>query len=287
MTYASLTNADLRRAADAAVATLATEPVGTFAGQSGYMLMSVEADAKTVKGTKRGFLTGVVYLLASSESGVLNVCPHSDQCEAPCLVRAGRASFDPSILRARLRRTLLFKADRALYMEMNYRDTARLAREAAKRELSPVKRENGTSDLPIERFPVRGFANIMEAFPEVTFYDYTKWPLRLRGVKGKLPANYSLTFSLAVNNDRPAREALDAGINVAAVFDTRKGKALPDAYVIGGMSYPVVDGDESDLRFLDRPGVIVGLRAKGPAIGDTSGFVRSAASDTHNFSIPA
>lgn len=271
------TDAQLRRAADEAVSRLANEPVGTFAGQSGYFLMSVEADAKTIKGSKRGFLTGVMYLLAADESGALNVCPFADGCVAPCLVRAGRASFDPSILKARLRRTLLFKADRALFLEMYARDVARLEREAAKRNLEPVARPNGTSDLPFERFPVRGQPNIMAAFPRVTFYDYTKWPLRLRGRKGQLPANYSLTFSLAVTNDRPAREAIESGAaNVAAVFDTRKGQPLPATFKLDGSTFPVVDGDESDLRFLDERGVIVGLRAKGPAIGDTSGFVRDA-----------
>ena len=35
----------------------------------------------------------------------------------------------------------------------------------------------------------------------------------------------------------------------------------------------VVNGDESDLRFLDKSNVIVGLKAKGKAKKDTSGFV--------------
>jgi len=35
----------------------------------------------------------------------------------------------------------------------------------------------------------------------------------------------------------------------------------------------VINGDKDDLRFLDDKGVIVGLKAKGKAQKDTSGFV--------------
>ena len=39
------------------------------------------------------------------------------------------------------------------------------------------------------------------------------------------------------------------------------------------LNRPVVDGDKSDLRFLDGENVIVGLIAKGQAKKDQSGFV--------------
>ena len=37
--------------------------------------------------------------------------------------------------------------------------------------------------------------------------------------------------------------------------------------------FPVINGDENDLRFLDPKGVVVGLKAKGKAKTDTTGFV--------------
>jgi predicted secreted protein len=95
--------------------------------------------------------------------------------------------------------------------------------------------------------------------------------------------NYSLTYSLAESNDSHAAEALAAGVNVAAVFDTRKSADLPQTFTIAGITARVIDGDASDLRFLDPntgggwPGNIVGLRAKGRAKRDTSGFVRRVA----------
>ena len=104
------------------------------------------------------------------------------------------------------------------------------------------------------------YPNIMTAFPDVQFYDYTKISNRRR-----LPANYDLTFSLADGNCADAIVALASGLNVAAVFR----KVLPASH----LGRPVVDGDKSDLRFLDERGVIVGLTAKGKAKKDTSGFV--------------
>jgi hypothetical protein len=103
----------------------------------------------------------------------------------------------------------------------------------------------------------------MEMFPSVQFYDYTKLANRKA-----LPANYHLTFSLAENNEVQAFAALANGLNVAAVF-----RKVPAVF----MGAAVVDGDETDLRFLDPKGVIVGLKAKGKAKRDTTGFVKEAA----------
>ena len=81
-------------------------------------------------------------------------------------------------------------------------------------------------------------------------------------------------------NDANAYEALGNGMNVAAVFHKvpllfafAARSAMDNVSVV----YPVIDGDASDLRFLDdtpEGGCIVGLKAKGAAKKDTSGFVR-------------
>jgi hypothetical protein len=146
-------------------------------------------------------------------------------------------------------------------------------RRAEKHGLKPAVRLNGTSDLPWERFAVEGAENVFALFPNVTFYDYTKWPKRLRKVEGI--ANYSLTYSLSEKPeaDAHAQEYLAAGYGVAVVFDTGKRETLPSAY----LGAQVIDGDLTDLRFTDPKSVIVGLRAKGRAKRDESGFVRRAA----------
>jgi hypothetical protein len=102
---------------------------------------------------------------------------------------------------------------------------------------------------------------LAKRFPDVQVYDYTKLPVP---DKDKLPKNYHLTFSLSETNKEAALEALWKGFNVAVVFDEKPNDFL---------GVPVVDGDESDLRFLDKPYSIVGLKAKGKAKKDKTGFV--------------
>ena len=131
-------------------------------------------------------------------------------------------------------------------------------------------RLNGTSDLSFEKYEVfrNGvlYRNIFEAFAEVQFYDYTK----ILGRKVNDIANYHLTFSAADGNDDDVHKAIAQGYNVATVFGIKKSLPMPDTYE----GRPVFDGDDSDLRFLDPKGVVVGLYAKGKAKKDTSGFVK-------------
>jgi hypothetical protein len=88
---------------------------------------------------------------------------------------------------------------------------------------------------------------------------------------GQMPKNYHLTFSLSETNMLQAKEVLQLGGNVAMVFAVKKDKPLPKKH----MGYKVINGDESDLRFLDAKNVIVGLHAKGRARKDTSGFTQT------------
>jgi hypothetical protein len=239
---------------------------------------------KTAKGEKEGYLTAILHLAPEKVSG-RNVCPHATAgCAAACLNTAGRGGIGLNadglnvIQVARIQRTRWFHRDRDGFLTSLAHEIAAHVRTAARHGLKPTVRLNGTSDLPWERFPVtrdgQTFPHIFAAFPRVTFYDYTKWPVRLRPLVAGIP-NYSLTFSLAESNDEKAGDALDAGMNVAAVFAVKRGGDLPPSAMIAGRIAPVIDGDATDLRFTDPTGVIVGLRAKGRAIHDRSGFVRS------------
>jgi hypothetical protein len=111
-------------------------------------------------------------------------------------------------------------------------------------------RLNGTSDIPYENIIIRDGKNIFQLFPDITFYDYTKNHTRF---KKELPANYSLVFSRSEVNEEKALQLLASGVNVAMVFET-----VPATY----KGYPVSDGDESDLRFLEKSGFIIGLKYK-------------------------
>ena len=233
-------------------------------------LLNIDNNAKTVKGAKLGIRTAIMYLAPSDVSG-RNVCQFaSDGCRAACLNTAGRGKFD-MVQNARIRRTNRFFNERESFMARLVFEITRHVSEALRDGMIPAVRLNGTSDLPWERLKCERdgieYASLMIAFPNVQFYDYTKVPVSRRN-----PAsNYHLTFSLSESNDADALDALDAGYNVAAVFDIKsRGGNLPETF----MGREVINADDSDVRFLDPKGVIVGLKAKGDAKSDTTGFVR-------------
>jgi hypothetical protein len=225
-----------------------------------------------------------------------NTCPHATEgCRAACLNTAGRGGIGLDddglnmIQAARIQRTRFFHRDRARFMAQLVGEIARHEKRCAKADVRAAVRLNGTSDLPWERFACERdgatFPHVFAAFPNVTFYDYTKFPVRLRKIAGI--GNYSLTYSLAESNDAHAGDALRAGVNVAAVFDVRRSGDLPASFTIAGTAARVIDGDETDLRFTDPRGVIVGLRAKGRAKSDRTGFVRRAAAKSNSIELAA
>lgn len=234
-------------------------------------LLSVAADAKTIKGEKYGYLTGVMYLAPHTISGY-QVCPKaSEGCKLACLYTAGRGVYT-NTQQARIAKTERFHNDRDAFMAQLVKEIEAIVRKAKRENMIPVIRLNGTSDLPWEKIKcVRDgvtYGSLMEAFPHVQFYDYTKILGRSKALS--LP-NYSLTFSLAEDNDKRAVKALAEGYNVAVVLRVGRTEVKPATW----SGYPVVNGDETDLRFLDpQGGHIVALFPKGKARKDTMGFVR-------------
>lgn len=239
-------------------------PILNRTGSRPMKLLGIDTNVKTVKGQSKGYMTAILYLAPANISGY-EVCPMATAgCRAACLYSAGRGAFS-TVQKSRIAKTKWFFEDRAAFMAQLVKEIAAFIKYATKRGFIPTVRLNGTSDIVWERVAVPGFANVMDMFPAVQFYDYTK-----RHNRKDLPANYHLTYSLAEDNDSNARKALDNGINVAAVF---RVPAFPATY----MDRPVVNGDETDLRFLDERGVVVGLKAKGKARKDTTGFVKEVA----------
>lgn len=238
-------------------------------------LLSVEADAKTEKGTGSGYLTGILYLAPGQLAGVGNLCPHASAgCLAACLFTAGRAGIFEAVNAARVMRTRFLHDNRAGFIAMLRGEIAALVRKAKRRGLRPVVRLNGTSDLPWEKLAPELFAD----FPSVRFYDYAKGLRRvLDFAAGKLPKNYHLTFSYSETNAAAAGLAIAAGVNVAAVAD---GVKPGQRFALPGLTdaRPTFSADRHDLRFLDRKGKdgrgrIGILKAKGKARADQSGFV--------------
>ena len=232
-----------------------------------FKLLST-ANPKIQKGTKLGYLSFILHLAPSDLSGK-NTCPKATKgCIAACLNTAGRGGMFKRgettnvIQKARIRKTEYFFNDRDAFMLDLANDIARAIKFAERKGLTPVFRLNGTSDLAWEKYTLKGSdKNVFEMFDNIQFYDYTK----VLGRKVRHLKNYHLTFSAADGNDADVARAVAQGMNVAAVFDR-----LPEEY----MGRTVIDADEHDLRFLDAKNVIAGLKAKGRAKKDTSGFVR-------------
>jgi hypothetical protein len=228
------------------------------------MKLLTVGNPKLVKGQKQGYLSFVLHLAPSTLSGY-NTCPMASVgCAAACLNTAGRGGIfkkgesTNNIQKARIRRTVMFFENRAEFMVTLVKEIRAGIRMAQKQGLTPVFRLNGTSDIRWETveltFEGITYRNIIEFFGNVTFYDYTKLPNRRN-----LPANYHVTFSRSESNEA----SIPADMNVAVVFNK-----LPATY----LGRPVINGDETDLRFLDPKGVVVGLKAKGKAKKDNSGF---------------
>ena len=227
-------------------------------------MLGLDNNAKTVKGNKRGFKTAILYLVPASQSGQ-QLCPNAKlaACDKACLFTAGRGAMS-SVFMSRLWRTLFFLQYKDEAIELIKKDIARYHKASLKGDWDLLVRLNGTSDIRWENY------GIMQAFPNVQFYDYTK----LANRKG-LPDNYDLSFSYS---GLPAYQsqvqlAIQQGMRVAVVFRHRDivDRLLGNSESFLGM--PVVDGDDTDIRHLDPQASVVALYAKGKAIKDSTGFV--------------
>lgn len=254
-------------------------------------LLNIDANPKTVKGQKKGYMTAVLYLAPFKSAG-LNVCPMAELagCAAACLNTSGRGGIakgtyaphgvelpDNAIQRARIRRTRHYAEDRDGFMRQLTSEIAAFVRRARRKGLTPAVRLNGTSDIQFEtiRYSVgeERPQTIFERFEDVQFYDYTKIAKRFAR---RLPPNYHLSLSFSDASIRYRDMCLDAAerFNAPLVYVARNEtvkKQMIGAYSL--CSRPVVDGDQTDLRFTDPAGAVVVLRAKGAARKDQTGFV--------------
>jgi len=242
-------------------------------------LFSISTNAKTVKGEKLGYLTGVLYLAPAKLSGY-QVCAMAAtaQCEKACLNKAGLGGVYTFIQKSRIAKTKRFFEDRDNFMRdivASIHGLIRLSRKQRRdskgryaKRFQVLVRLNGTSDIRWELIPVTiggiTYANLMLAFPDIQFYDYTKLANRK-----DIPSNYDLTFSYSgVQAYQPfVKKAQKALMRIAVVF--RHVESIPKRFI--GMK--CIGGDNSDVRHIERQNVVVALYAKGPAKHDRTGFV--------------
>jgi hypothetical protein len=229
------------------------------------VLSAAQSIAKLAKNDGHGYRTVGITLLPHTLGSAITLCPHaSPDCIAGCLNLSGRTMAQTVqtdiIMRSRLARTILWNTDRARFLEMLAYELGRERQTAQRNGETLIARGNVVSDIDW----AGKHRAIVEMFPDVIWYGYTKNPLAFdRWATGQYPANYHLVFSRSEKNEVAALTFLARGLNVSVIFDTvyssQSKKPLPATW----KGLRVIDGDETDLRFLDPRGVVVGLRAKG------------------------
>lgn len=250
-------------------------------------VLSIDTNAKTKKGQKYGFMTGIVYFAPNVIAGYGNICPLAflAECDKACLYTAGRGGFN-NVQLARINKTAFFHEYYNEFMNVLIKNIAQLKKKAMKKGLTPLVRLNGTSDILWEDksfeltedtskylfryhnlviLPGR-YKNIMAVYKDVQFYDYTKIAMRFGYDQ---PKNYDLTFSYSgvAAYQKSVNYARKHGARIAVVF--RDANKIPSEF----MGLQVVSGDNSDIRHLDPQNSIVALYAKGSAKKDNTGFV--------------
>lgn len=232
--------------------------------------------AKVVKGEKLGYLTGVLYLIPADLHGLgKTLCPFASMgCKATCLVVSGHSMRnyvarpllsnglpDNAVIRAWQEKTRLYFEERDAFMDQLNKEIMALARTADRRGMRAVLRINGTSDLPWWRWKIIDQVTKLVEAGDLITYDYTKTPAYLT----QAPDFHDLTFSRNEVNEKYVRDVLQSNGKVAVVFHPE----IPSEWC----GYPVINGDEHDLTFLHQGPVILGLKAKGRAKKDETGFV--------------
>lgn len=221
-----------------------------------------KSNAKMAKSGGLGYEAKILHLAPAMESGYEVCSSRSAGCTAACLFTAGRGKMT-SVKKARVARTKFFFEDRNGFKKQIQKELDAFKRKCTKNKTKPAARLNGTSDIIWERVAEEFFTDN----PEIQFYCYSKHAKRFRP-DWALPDNYHLTFSKSESNDAAVAEVLSHNkFNVCAVFASEE---FPDEW----MGRKVYNADVHDLRFLDPPGGFIGgLKAKGDAKKDTSGFV--------------
>ena len=229
-------------------------------------LGGLKKSAKMMKSYTHNVATYCVYLAPANMAGRtkkgtrINVCPMSQHCKELCLNSAGHNKADilsngkenvrESLINiSRIKKTKLFYNDRDTYMDILIHEINRDRSYAERHGMEFSVRLNGTSDLSPESMKKDG-KNILEIFPDVQFYDYTKVYNRTKLMK--FYPNYDITFSYDGYNWDQCEQFLNDGGKVAVVFDS---ETMPKYY----KGYKVIDANGYDMRYLDPKGCIMGL----------------------------
>ena len=220
------------------------------------LLAAGDSNAKLAKSNKAQdvYKTFGLTLAPAGLADIGNMCGNNSiACTDYCLDGSGMRAVYENIHLSKIARTWLFRYYRSWFINQLARELDNKQTHAKRNNYIAAIRLNVMSDWPFET------TGIIDQFPAIQFYDYSKHLKRA----GLLRPNYWVTFSRSESNQRATMAALISGHNVAVVFadsngGPRRPLALPESY----KGYDVINGDLTDLRFLDRRGVVVGLKLK-------------------------
>ena len=227
------------------------------------LLSKGSTNAKT---SKNDIKTFILYLAPHNLNykGITLCKDASVNCIKVCLYTAGMGIFS-NVQLSRINKANYFVSDKKAFLAQLLKEIKREIKKASDKNEKIAFRLNGTSDIDFLYLLDKHFDFNVDllAYDKVYFYDYTKSLPRAKRYQNY--RNYTLTFSKSEINQKETNEALNLGINVAAVFSND----LPKTY----KGVKVVDGDKTDLEMIKHKKVILGLKAKGKARKDKSGFV--------------
>ena len=220
--------------------------------------------ATNIKTAKNDLETFILYMAPANIVDGLNLCPFaSDGCKKSCLYSAGRGKFS-NVQLSRINKSKFWGFDRANFYLQLANELLIIHDKAIKKDIKIAIRLNGTSDIDhldlLKRYS--GIDFLDGFYSDLLFYDYTKNFNHIRKYQG---TSYKITFSRSEVNELDAYRTLKDGGNVAIVFKNE----LPTTW----NGFPVINGDLTDLRYFDPVNIVVGLKAKGEAKKDVSGFV--------------
>ena len=220
--------------------------------------------ATNIKTAKNDLETFILYMAPANIVDGLNLCPFaSDGCKKSCLYSAGRGKFS-NVQLSRINKSKFWGFDRANFYLQLANELLIIHDKAIKKDIKIAIRLNGTSDIDhLDLLQRYSGINFLDSFyNDLLFYDYTKNYNHIRKYQG---SNYKITFSRSEVNELDAYRTLKDGGNVAIVFKDE----LPESW----NGFEVINGDLTDLRYFDPVNVVIGLKAKGDAKKDISGFV--------------
>jgi hypothetical protein len=220
-------------------------------------LLGINSSSKIIKGKKLNIHTGVLYLASHTMVASKTLCPNAirNGCHVDCLVSSGMLGMKAQQI-AMISRTLYylnfkkeFMAQLRLEINKGYKKYGN----------SFAVRLNGTSDI--------NWKDIVNEFPNVQFYDYTKNKNMMIKNKNK---NHHYTFSGSMFSDYSRgqlKQAINEGLNIAIAFNTKESKK--DTLKIPKQLFnnkPLVSFDDTDVRFKDKRGSVGYLKRKGSNI---------------------